>query len=84
MNEPAAAGNRPSGLWTPGSISSGVNIDLPGLTQASTQINSVTTALYGLKTALREVGSGSYMLAQGVNNLFQGITQIRDASSSRC
>ena len=75
MNEPAAAGNRPSGLWTPGSISSGVNIDLPGLTQASTQINSVTTALYGLKTALREVGSGSYMLAQGVNNLFQGITR---------
>ena len=75
IGEPSAAGNRPSGLWTPGSIASGVNIDLPGLTQASTQINSVTSALYGLKAALRDVGSGSYMLAQGVNNLFQGITR---------
>jgi len=82
IQEPNAAGNRPSGLWTPGSIASGVNIDLPGLTQASTQINSVTSALYGLKAALRDVGSGSYMLAQGVNNLFQGITRSAQQTAS--
>jgi hypothetical protein len=82
MGEPAAAGQRPSGLWTPGNISSGVNIDLPGLSAASTQINSVTSALYGLKAALRDVGSGSYMLAQGVNNLFQGITRSAAQAAS--
>ena len=66
--EPSAAGNMPA-------LGQAVNLNLPALSGASSQIESVTSALTNLKGALRDLGANSYMLTQNVNNMFANITK---------
>ena len=54
-------------------IGSQVNLNLPALDTAASQIGAVTDALTGLRGALRDLGSGSYTLVQGINTMFQSI-----------
>ena len=64
-----------------GAISSGVSMDLPALTSAAGQINSVTGALTGLTQALRQLGSGKYMLVNPINTMFAEIAQSATRAS---
>ena len=82
MSDGGTAGELPAAGRPFGQISAGVGLNLPALTGAAEQINSVKGALAGLKDALRELGSNSYMLAQGVNNLFTGIAKSAKEASS--
>lgn len=76
MGELPAAGQPPS-------LGTGVNVNLPALSKASEQIRGVQDALKGLKDSLRDIGSNSYMLTQGINSMFDKMAaSAKNASSA--
>ena len=51
-----------------------MKVDIPGLSEATTQIGNLSSALSDLKTALTTLNTTSYQLSQGISKLMGNIT----------
>ena len=64
------------------SLGSGLG-NLPALGNSTEQIGSFRSALTGLKDALRDINSNSYMLTQGITSMFDRMTKsAKDATQA--